>query len=456
MSSACRNVRFARAKCLTVTRKYAHNERLDDSSDEGNPMTRMAVVAAIALGPLPVLVAFGALGLGAQTTVADWPQHLGPERNGIYRGPALADNWGAGGPKVVWTKPVGQGFSGPVVADGRLILFHRVGNREVVQSLDARTGAEQWSYGYPTSYRDDFGFDEGPRAVPVVANGVVYTFGAEGQLHAVSLTTGTRLWSEDTAGRFKVGKGFFGAAGSPLVEDGKVIANVGGKGAGIVAFDAKTGKVVWTATDDEASYSSGVAATIAGRRCAIFLTRAGLVGLDPATGAVQFQRPWRARQNASVNAATPLVAGDLIFISAEYGPGATALRLEGTTLTELWASNDALSNHYATSVMRDGYLFGFHGRQEFGPSLRAVELRTGRVRWSQDRFMAGSVILAGDRLVVLRENGELILAPASPDAFKPLARAQVLPETVRAFPALANGFLYARNEKTLVCLDLRR
>ncbi len=416
-------------------------------------MKRMAVMLAIALGSLPVLVA---LGLGAQTTVTDWPQYLGPERDGVYRGPALADSWGPGGPKVVWTKPVGQGFSGPVVADGRLILFHRVGNREVVQSLDARTGAEQWSYGYPTSYRDDFGFDEGPRAVPVVANGTVYTFGAEGQLHAVSLTTGTRLWSEDTAGRFKVAKGFFGAAGSPLVEDGKVIANVGGTGAGIVAFDAKTGKVVWTATDDEASYSSGVAATIAGKRYAIFLTRAGLVGLDPATGTVQFQRRWRARQNASVNAATPLVVGDVIFISAEYGPGAAALRLEGTTLTELWASNDALSNHYATSVLRDGYLFGFHGRQEFGPSLRAVELRTGRVRWSQDRFMAGSVILSGDRLIILRENGELVLAPASSDAFKPLARAQVLPETVRALPALANGFLYARNEKTLVCLDLRR
>ena len=223
-------------------------------------MKRIAVMTAIALGSLPLLVAFG---LGAQTTVADWPQHLGPGRDGAYRGPALADNWGSGGPKVVWTKPVGQGFSGPVVAEGRLILFHRVGNREVIQSLDARTGADQWSYGYPTSYRDDFGFDEGPRAVPVVANGIVYTFGAEGQLHAVSLTTGTRLWSEDTAGRFKVGKGFFGAAGSPLVEDGKVIANVGGKGAGIVAFEAKTGKVVWTATDDDASYSSGVAATIA-------------------------------------------------------------------------------------------------------------------------------------------------------------------------------------------------
>ncbi len=402
---------------------------------------------------LPFLVA---LGLGAQAAVTDWPQYPGPQRDGVYRGPALADSWGSAGPKVMWTKPVGQGFSGPVVADGRLILFHRVGDREIIQSLDAKTGAEQWSYGYATSYRDDFGFDEGPRAVPVVANGVVYTFGAEGQMHAVSLTTGARLWSEDTAKRFNVAKGFFGAAGSPLVEDGKVIANVGGKGSGIVAFDAKTGKVLWTATDDEASYSSGVGATIAGKRYAIFLTRAGLVGLDPATGAVQFQKRWRARQNASVNAATPLVAGDLIFISAEYGPGAAALRLEGTTLTELWSSNDALSNHYATSVVRDGFLFGFHGRQEFGPSLRAVELRTGRVRWSQDGFMAGSVLLAGDRLLILRENGELMLAAASPDAFKPLARAQVLPETVRAFPALANGLLYARNQKTLVCLDLRQ
>src|SRR5262245_55161225 len=129
-------------------------------------MKRMSVMAAIVLASVLVLVA---LSLSAQATVADWPQYLGPQRDGVYRGPALADAWGSSGPKVVWTKPVGPGFSGPVVADGRLILFHRLGNREVVQSLDARTGAEQWSYAYPTSYRDDFGFDEGPRAVPVVA-----------------------------------------------------------------------------------------------------------------------------------------------------------------------------------------------------------------------------------------------------------------------------------------------
>lgn len=255
--------------------------------------------------------------------------------------------------------------------------------------------------------------------------------------------------------RFRVAKGFFGAAGSPLVEDGRVLANIGGRDGGIVAFEAKTGKVLWTATDDEASYSSGIGATIGGRRSAIFLTRNGLVGLDPATGTVRFQRRWRARMAASVNVATPLVVGDLVFVSAQYGPGAGVLRVDGSQLTDVWTSDEVLSNHYATSVYHDGYLYGFHGRQEFGPSLRAVELQTGRVRWSQEQFRAGSVILAGDRLLIVREGGELILAPASPDAFRPIARAQALPATVRAYPALAGGFLYLRNEDTLVCLDLR-
>ena len=397
-----------------------------------------------------------AIALGARATAEDWPQYLGPERNGFYRGPALADTWGTDGPQVVWRMSVGQGFSGPVVAQGHVILFHRVQDQEVVEAIDARTGAPQWRYAYPTSYRDDFGFDEGPRAVPVVADGVVYTFGAQGQLHAIDLETGTRIWSVDTMQRFSVAKGFFGAAGSPLVEDGRVLANIGGPKAGVVAFQAKTGEVLWTATGDGASYSSAVGATIAGRRHAIFLTRAGLVGLDPATGQVLFERPWRARSASSVNVATPLVVGDLIFASAEYGPGAGVFQLEGDALSELWASNEVLTNHYATSVYRDGVLYGFHGRQEFGPSLRAVDFHTGNVRWSEEQFRGGTVTLAGDRLVILRERGELIMAAATPDAYRPLARAQILPGTVRAYPALSDGFLFARNGDTLICLDLRR
>jgi outer membrane protein assembly factor BamB len=398
---------------------------------------------------------------GALLKASDWPQFLGPSRNGLYTGPPIAESWPAGGPRVAWRKQVGAGFAGPAVAGSRVILFHRVGREEVVDALDARTGSVQWHYAYATSYRDDFGFDEGPRAVPVVANGRVYTFGAEGVLSALDLETGRRIWSVETQRRFNVRKGFFGQAGSPLVEDGRVIANVGGsdagKSAGIVAFNAETGAVLWTATDHEASYSSPVTGTFGGRKLVLFFTRQGLVGLDPSNGAQVFQRPWRSRSQSSVNAASPVVVDDLIFVSATYETGATVVRVSGSTLEPLWASDDVLSSHYATSVYHDGHLYGFHGRQEFGQALRAVELRTGKVKWTQERFMAGTLLLAGNRLLILRENGELVLAAATPEAFRPIARAQILQGVVRAYPAIADGFLYARNSAdTLVCLDLRK
>jgi outer membrane protein assembly factor BamB len=405
---------------------------------------------------LIVSLAITASAAGVSLLAADWPQFLGPDRNGTIAGPPLLESWGPSGPKVVWRKQVGQAFAGPAVVQNRVLVFHRVGNEEVLESLDAKTGAAVWRYAYPTTYRDDFGFDEGPRAVPVVSGGIVYTFGAQGQLHAIDLAKGTRVWSEDTMKRFNVPKAYFGAGGSPLVEGGRVIANIGGDKAGVVAFDAKTGNVVWSATEDDASYSSGVAATIGGRRSAVFLTRDNLIGFDVASGAIHFQRRWRARVAASVNAATPLVIGDAIFVSAQYGPGAGVLRVEDSKLMELWASDDVLSNHYATSVYYDGHLYGYHGRQEFGPSLRAVDFKTGTVKWTQEQFRAGSITLVGDKLLIIREGGEMILAPASPQAFKPIARAQVLPGIVRPLPAIADGFVYVRNENTLVCLDLRR
>jgi outer membrane protein assembly factor BamB len=402
-------------------------------------------------GKLSILLVLLSLPVAA----ADWPQFLGPSRDGIYSGAPLNEKWPSAGPRTLWRTSIGQGLSGPVVTGKRLILFHRTGDREIVESFDALTGAPQWRHAYPTSYRDDFGFDEGPRAVPVVADGIVYTYGAEGKLNAIDVASGKPLWSVDAMREFEVDKGFFGAAGSPLVEGGRVIANVGGKKAGIVAFDAKNGKVLWTATTDAASYSSGIASTILGKRYAVFLTRAGLVGLDPANGQVRFQKPWRARQAASVNAATPLVVGNRIFVSAEYGPGAGVLQFDGTKLSDVWLSDEVLSNHYATSVHHEGRLYGFHGRQEFGPVFRAVDMQTGKVLWSTGRFGAGSVTLAGNRLIILRESGELVIAAASPASFQQIASAQLLPPTLRAYPALADGVLYVRNDDTLLAVDLR-
>jgi outer membrane protein assembly factor BamB len=390
---------------------------------------------------------------------SDWPQFLGPTRNGVYAGSDLAAAWPKEGPPVVWKKDIGQGWSGPAVADGKLILFHRLDDKEVIAGLDARTGELKWSKSYPTAYRDDFGFDDGPRATPCISDGKIYTYGAEGMLSAWNLADGAMLWQVNTKNDFHFRKGFFGAACSPLVEGKGVLLNVGGEGgAGLVAFDKATGRVLWKCSDDEASYSSPSAATIHGRRSAIFFTRAGLQAVNPEDGAVQFHYPWRSTMNASVNAATPIVVDDSIFLSACYGTGAILLRVRDNAAEKVWSGDDILSNHYATSVYHHGFLYGIDGRADPGfspsPSLRCVEWKTGQVLWRDVSVGAGTILLAGDQLLILTEGGELIRAPATPTAFKPSDRAQIMPSGVRAHPALANGFLYARSKDKLYCVNL--
>jgi outer membrane protein assembly factor BamB len=403
--------------------------------------------------------------VGAQKLVAqDWPQILGPNRNGIYSGPPIVASFPRSGPPLLWKRDVGAGFAGPAVVGDRLVLFHRVNNRETVEAMDALTGRTIWRFDYPTSYRDDVGFDEGPRAIPVIAGGRVFTHGADGWLHGLDFATGRVLWSSDTRRVFDAPKGYFGVASSPVVDANRVLVNVGGRkglgpptpgeGGGIVAFDAATGKTLWTATSDEPSYSAPVVADINTQHTAVFFTRTGLVAVDPASGKVLYQHRWRARQAASVNAATPVVAGDQIFLSASYGTGAVLLKVVNNQVTPIWSGDESLSNHYSTSVLKDGYLYGFDGRQEFGQSLRCVELATGKVMWNVDGFGAGSLLIAGDTLVITRESGELALAPASPRGFRFNARAPLVRGVVRAYPALANGRYYVRNEGQLAAFDL--
>jgi len=382
---------------------------------------------------------------------------LGPQRDGIYLGPPIARVWPNEGPPVVWKREVGPGFAGPAVSGEKLILFHRMADRARVECLDTRTGKPLWQADYPTDYRDDFGFDEGPRATPTIAAGRVFTYGAEGRLSSWQLETGASLWHVDAVKEFGSQKGFFGRAASPLVEGDLVILMPGGReGAGVVAFDVATGKVRWKATGDEASYASPTVATIRGRRIVFALTREALVALQPTDGLVIFRQPWRPRGSATVSAATPLVLDDLIFLSASYGAGASLLRFQERGPQEIWARDDVLSNHYATSVYHGGFLYGWHGRQEQGCEFRCVELKSGKVRWSEPGLKAGSVLLAGDELLLLTERGLLIRARATPEGFKSNARAQILPSDVRAFPALANGFLFARSQAQLLCLDLRK
>ena len=389
---------------------------------------------------------------------SDWPQFLGPTRNGISPD-AQTNAWPKNGPPTVWQKKVGQGFSGPVVSSKKLILFHRVEDKESVECLDALTGSSLWTFAYPTMYRDDFGFDEGPRATPAIADGRIYTYGAEGVLNCLDFSTGKKVWAVNAKTEFHAAKGFFGIACSPLVEGNSVLLIVGGRdGAGIVVFDKTNGKILWKTSNDEASYASPVTATIAGRRYALFLTRAELVAAEPANGKTLFQFPFRPAINSSVSAATPLVISDMVFLSASYGAGAALLKIDGNDCRKIWQSDQSLSAHYATPVHHDGYLYGINGRTDPGfeppASLCCIELKTGKIAWEQPAFGAATIILAGDELLILTERGELMRAPASATGFKPSARAQILPTQVRAHAALADGLFYARSKDKLVCVRI--
>lgn len=401
-------------------------------------------------------ISLGLLFLVTVTVVRadDWPQFLGPRRDGVSS--ETVKPWGPGGPKVVWSRDVGPGYAGPVIAGERLMVFHRIGDEEVVECLRPDTGKPIWKAGYPTAFADDFGKGNGPRATPVIAGDKVVTCGADGWLHAFELETGKKLWGRDVVTAYKVPPSFFGVGSSPIVVGDRVLVNVGGKDAGIVAFALDSGKELWRATGDGASYSSPTTATVNGATHAVFFTRQGVVLLDPATGAVRFQMRWRARIEASVNAATPLIVNGAAFFSTSYDTGALLLKLKKDGADKLWDSDEVMTNHYNTAVHKDGHLYGFHGRQEAGPSFRCVELKSQKVCWDRPRFGCGSMILAADKIIVLTESGELLLVEATPAAYRELARAQAFASgPCRAQIALANGRLFARDQKKLTCFDVK-
>lgn len=402
---------------------------------------------------LPAII--GMLSAALALHGGSWPRFLGPNQDGSLPDQALPSQWGDQGPKKLWQKAIGSGFAGPIALDDRVIIFHREGDNETLLSLDPVTGDEQWRFRYPSTYRDDFGFDNGPRSTPTADRGQLYSYGAEGRLHCLEVQTGKPIWNVDTQHEFGAPKGFFGIACSPLVIGDAVLVNIGSsRNAGIVAFNRLTGTTLWTASRDEASYSSPVAATLKGIESAVFFDRAGLKVVHPKTGNISATYPWRPRINASVNAASPLVFNEQVFLTTSYNTGAVVLDLAGGQARKVWSSDEALSCHYGTPVRLHDKLFGFHGRQERGAQLHCVDWSTGKVLWRTSKVRIGTITLVGQKLLILQETGELTLAQASAQAYQELDRAQILPSGVRAFPAIAGGILYARSPSRLVAYQV--
>lgn len=388
----------------------------------------------------------------------DWPQFLGPNRDckASTAGEALPEKMPEGGWTIAWQVECGAGFAGPVVSGGKVVLFHRLKGRETVQAWDAATGRELWETSWPSTYKDDFGFDEGPRSCPTVQDGAIYCYGADGVLTARNLADGKERWRKDLAKDLGSAKGFFGRSCAPLVTGGRVLVAAGGEGAGVAAFDCKDGSLAWKSLAEEAGYASPILITTPDGPRAIFFTREGIAGLDPATGVPSFREHFRSRQNASVNAASPVALGDgRFFASACYDVGAAVWQTgKGGTLTPAWHEGGKLDCHYSTPVLIDGHLYGFHGRQESGQELRCISAADGTVKWTKP-LGAGQIIAAGNRLLILTEDGELILTTASPNQKPDLSeRGEILRGGHRAPPALAGGFLYAKDKSRLVAVKV--
>ena len=388
----------------------------------------------------------------------DWPQILGPNRRGVAEMEELADAWPEAGPTVVWRRDVGQGYAGVAVAQGTLVLFHRVGDEEVAEGLNPVDGSRIWKRGFPTEFSSRYSSDHGPRCVPLIHDGAVYLCGARRATHRLSLADGSVEWSRELFEDYNHAseEGYFGAGSTPIVAQDKLLLNLGGAkaGAGLIALSLATGETIWKATDELASYSSPVAAIVGGRPQVVFVTRFNTLGVDAQDGTKLWSFPFGAR-GPTVNGANPLVIDGHVFVSASYGVGAAFVDIRGERPKQVW-KNEVMSSQYATCVERDGWLYGSDGRDDVGGAdLKCLDPQTGEVAWTEEGFGAATLILADDKLLIQKTSGELVLARANPKKFEKLASVSAVPPKSYALPALADGLYYVRGEKELRALDLR-
>jgi outer membrane protein assembly factor BamB len=391
---------------------------------------------------------WGGLLVSMPAAAADWPQWLGPARDGVASQDEQLAPWGEDGPREAWRVPGGGGYAGMAIADGRLFTAYARGDEEWAVALDAVSGKELWQVLLGPVFREQAG-GPGPRSTPTVDGDRVYVLGAQGYLHALRVADGKSLWSVDYRGRFDAETPQFGFAGSPLIEGDLLVVEVGGgRGKQVAALDKMTGETVWTAGDDKAGYASPIGLSLDRRRQVVVFGGSGLAGIDLKDGKVLWTYPWRTEYD--ISAATPVwVAPDRLFISTGYDTGGTLIRLEGNRASQVW-KNRELRNHFATSISYGGYLYGFDES-----TLKCVDLKDGSRVWRQRGFGKGSLIIAGGYLVVLGDKGNLVLAEAAPTAYRQVASAQVLQGRCWVVPSVAGGRLYVRDDQEIVCLDLR-
>ena len=423
-----------------------------------SPLSRVVVTAGAVL--------FALSGIETSALAADWPQWRGVFRTGEASGTDAELSGLPAQPKVVWRVPVGDGFSSPVVSGGHVVLLDNVNGRETVHQFDAVSGRAIWHADLDESHRDGFGI--GPRCTPLIDEERVYVQSAKGELRCLSMKDGKTIWRTNFVADFgaiyigekgkAAGASRHGASGAPLIDGDRLIAQVGSEqGASVVAFEKRTGKVVWKSQSDQSAYAGLFSSSVAGQPQILSFTAEGLIGLKPDDGSLLWRVPFKTALGRHVT--TPVVAADLVIVAShQIGLNATRIAKDDKNFSasEAW-SNKSLGFNFSTPVLVSGHLYGLAP----GKKIVCVEAKSGQVAWEQEGLIQTSAdkaeaafLVFRDRILMLNDTGELILFAADHRSYREMGRAQVCGKNWCS-PAFSNGKLYLRDGQDLLCVDLR-
>lgn len=395
---------------------------------------------------IPVLATW--LGSQLPASAGDWPQWRGPNRDGISTETGWLSNWPADGPKRLWQAPVGIGYSSFAVSQGSVYTMGNVEEKDQVLCFGTLDGKLKWKHEYPCTAKDPNGY-LGTRCTPTVEGDSVYTISRQGQFFCLDTATGKVKWAKDFVKDLGGVIPQWGFSGSPLIERNWVLAEVGGNNASVVAFDKGTGEVAWKAGNDKAGYASLVALDLNGQRCLLQFSTDQLICRKMQDGAELWRHSWKT--SYGVNAATPLVHGDEVFISSGYNFGCALLKMTPAGAQEVWR-NKNMRNHVNSCVLVNGVLYGYDDSE-----LKCLDWKTGEVKWGTKEYGKGAVTYADNKLILYGQSGKLGIAEANPAAFKEICSFRALTgKDTWANPVLANGVIYVRSLDQMLALDVRK
>jgi outer membrane protein assembly factor BamB len=385
----------------------------------------------------------------------EWSDFRGPNRDGRYTGAPIRTVWPSEGLPPLWKQPVGGGYASFVVADGRAFTIEQRRDQEVVAAYDIATGRELWTNGWKANFQESMGGD-GPRATPTYHDGRIYALGAEGEFRVLDAAKGTVVWRRNILSDSRAANLTWGMSASPLIVDDKVIVLPGGtRGSSVVAYNKATGDIVWRAQDDEAGYTSPMLVTIAGLRQLVVVSASRAMGLTVDGGRLLWEYPWRTFNG--INVAQPIVfqhnGVDRVFLSASYGTGAAVfevLRSGDSFRTQKIWENQRMKNKFTSSVLLDGNIYGLDES-----ILACIDANTGEQKWKGGRYGYGQILLAGDHLIVLTEDGDVVLVKATPARHEEVAKFTAIEGKTWNHPVIAGGRLLVRNLQEMAAFDIR-